>query len=148
MGTTLVLCIIYDNNCAILNIGDSRAYYFNNSTLVQITKDNTEGQRMIDLGILTRKELINFPARKNLSRYIGYNQKNFVLQADEYTLVLDKGIILLCSDGVSDFLLEGQITNILQSKQDFLTIGKQLIEQAVVSKNADNATAILISLGG
>lgn len=71
MGATLIIFVAYGPECAILNIGDSRAYHYSAGRLVQITKDNTEGQRMLALGLLTRKELSNFPARKNLSRYIG-----------------------------------------------------------------------------
>lgn len=49
-------------------IGYSRAYHYSAGRLVQITKDNTEGQRMLALGLLTRKELSNFPARKDSKR--------------------------------------------------------------------------------
>lgn len=144
MGATLVIFVKYNNSYAVLNIGDSRAYYFNGSSLVQITKDNTEGQRMLDLGLLTRKELLNFPARKNLNRYIGYGQHGFILQADEYYPVLEDGVILLCSDGVTDALSDEQISTILRQEKDLFLAGQQLIDRAVVTKNADNATAILI----
>ncbi|MGN0422614.1 MAG: PP2C family protein-serine/threonine phosphatase, partial [Lachnospiraceae bacterium] len=130
----------------VLNIGDSRAYHFNNEALIQITKDHTEGQRMLDLGLLTRKELSGFPARKNLNRYIGYGQSGYVLRADEYYPVLEDGIILLCSDGISDFLSDTRISEILCSENNLEIAGKQLINEAVSSHNADNATAILIPL--
>lgn len=144
MGATLVLFVICGTETAILNIGDSRAYYFNDNSLTQITKDNTEGQRMLDLGLLTRKELIGFPARKNLNRYIGYGQNGFVLQADEYYPVFGNGILLLCSDGISDSLSDNQISEILRSTNNLESAGTQLIEEAVSTHNADNATAILV----
>ena len=84
MGATLVVLAVCGTNCAVLNVGDSRAYVCSGGILTQITKDNTEGQRMLDLGILSRKELLNFPARKNLNRYLGYGENGFVLQADVY----------------------------------------------------------------
>lgn len=146
MGATLVLVVIYEKECAILNIGDSRAYYFNNSSLIQITKDHTEGQRMLDFGLLTRKELLGFSARKNLNRYIGYTQNGYVLQADEYYLTLADGVILLCSDGISDSLTEREILEILNSTNDLESVGKQLINKAISIHNADNTTVILISL--
>ena len=146
MGATLVLFVVCGMEYSVLNIGDSRAYYFNNKTLIQITKDHTEGQRMLDLGLLTRKELFNFPARKNLNRYIGYGQNGYVLRADEFYPVLEDGIILLCSDGISDFLSDSRISEILCSENNLEIAGKQLINEAVSSHNADNATAILIPL--
>lgn len=147
MGATLVLLVVCGAEYAILNIGDSRAYHFGGNTLVQITKDNTEGQRMLDLGLLSRKELANFPARKNLSRYIGFNESGLVLQADEYYPALDKGILLLCSDGVSDSLTDNQIEDILCSENDLASVGKKLIETAVAVEQSDNATAILVPIG-
>jgi len=147
MGATLVLFVICGTDYAVLNVGDSRAYYFNNAGLAQITKDHTEGQRMLDLGLLTRKELSGFPARKNLNRYIGYDQNGYLLQADEYYPVLENGMILLCSDGISDSLSDSRILEILCSGENLELAGKQLISEAVSAHNADNATAILIPIG-
>ncbi|MEE1195383.1 MAG: protein phosphatase 2C domain-containing protein [Lachnospiraceae bacterium] len=146
MGATLVLFVLCGVKCAVLNIGDSRAYHYNNGSLVRITKDHTEGQRMLDLGLLTRKELFGFPARKNLNRYIGYRQNGYVLQADEYYPTLENGVILLCSDGISDFLSDTRIAEILSSESDLEIAGKQLIDEAIVSHKADNATVMLIPL--
>lgn len=146
MGATLVLFVVCGSDCAILNVGDSRAYHFNNDALIQITKDHTEGQRMLDLGLLTRKELSDFPARKNLNRYIGYGQNGYVLRADEYYPVLQNGVILLCSDGISDFISDARISEILSSENNLEIAGKQLVNEAVAAHNADNATVILIPL--
>lgn len=147
MGATLVLFVLCGLECAVLNIGDSRAYHYNNGSITQITKDHTEGQRMLDLGLLTRKELSGFPARKNLNRYIGYYQNGYVLQADEYYPTLENGLILLCSDGISDFLSDTRIAEILSSERNLEIAGKQLIDEAIVSHKADNATVMLIPLG-
>lgn len=147
MGATLVLFVVRGMECAVLNVGDSRAYHFNDDALIQITKDHTEGQRMLDLGLLTRKELSGFPARKNLNRYIGYGQNGYVLRADEYYPISENGIILLCSDGISDYIPDTRIMEILCSENNLETAGKQLINEAVASHNADNATVILIPLG-
>lgn len=146
MGATLVLFVLCEKECAVLNIGDSRAYFFANDKLIQITKDNTEGQRMLDLGLLIRKELSRFPARKNLNRYIGFDQSGYVLQADEYYPAVDDGILILCSDGISDFVSDEKIAEILDLEKNLDIAGKQLINEAVASQNADNATVMLIPL--
>ncbi|MCM1544169.1 MAG: protein phosphatase 2C domain-containing protein [Ruminococcus sp.] len=146
MGATLVLFVSCEKECAVLNIGDSRAYYYANDKLFQITKDNTEGQRMLDLGLLTRKELSEFPARKNLSRYIGFNQSGYVLQADEYYPTIDDGVVILCSDGISDFVSDARIAEILDLEKNLDVAGKQLINEAVAYQNADNTTVMLIPL--
>ena len=146
MGATLVSLLTYKDEYALLNIGDSRAYYFSDTTITQITKDHTEGQRMLDLGLLTRKELSGFPARKNLNRYIGYDQNGYVLQADEYYPIFENGVIMLCSDGISDFLSNAQISEILSTASNLEIAGSQIVNKAVSALNADNATAILVPL--
>ena len=148
MGATLVVFAVCGTNCAVLNIGDSRAYICSGGILTQITKDNTEGQRMLDLGILSRKELLDFPASKNLNRYLGYGSNGFILQADVYYPQIGADdTILLCSDGVTDSLTDSNIREILCSEDNISCAGKRIIEQAVMTKNADNATAMLIKIG-
>ena len=146
MGSTLVLLIICGEEIAILNIGDSRAYKFDGYSIIQLTKDNTEGQRMLDLELLTSEEIKSFPARKNLTRYIGYGEAGFILKADEYYPIINNEMILLCSDGVTDALNEYEMKNILSKELDMGVSGKMLIEQAIAVDNADNATAILVNI--
>ena len=114
--------------------------------ITQITKDHTEGQRMIDLGILTRKELKDFPARKNLSRYIGYNQPGYNLSGDIYHPKMDEGVFILCSDGLYDALTDRRIMQIFNLEKSLEDIGKRLVMEAALTNNADNITIILIPI--
>lgn len=145
MGATLVLFISCGENSTVLNIGDSRAYYFDGKSLCQLTTDHTEGQRMIELGILTRKEVEKFPARKHLNRYLGYNAYGYKLKADVTYLDLTEGTLVLCSDGISDVLSDTMINNILGEKNIY-EAGQILADRASCVKNADNATIILIQM--
>lgn len=147
MGATLVLFVNYDDKCAILNIGDSRAYSFDGQQTIQITKDHTEGQRLLDFGILTRKEIEKFPARKYLNRYLGYYDTGYILQADVFHLSQSDGMVLLCSDGVSDNLSNEEIETILLHNDDASDAANEIIEKSTNKSNSDNATAILIQLG-
>lgn len=146
MGATLVLLIVCNSQYAILNIGDSCAYYFGEGKLQKITKDHTEGQRILDLGLLSRKELLTFPARKNLNRYIGYDAPGYALQADVFSPEIDEGILLLCSDGLTDAVSEKTIKEVLDFEKGLYVAGKMLIKMAVTTNNADNVTIILVPL--
>lgn len=148
MGTTLVLAVIVDGKCAVLHIGDSRAYWFDGNTLSRMTCDHTEGQRMLDLGLLTQRELADFPARKNLNHYVGCKEPGYVLSAEIYELKPQPGILLLCSDGVSDALTDYEIQGILRTQTDLEKAGRQLVSEAVATPQADNATAMLLTLRG
>lgn len=148
MGATLVVFLIHGTDLAVLNVGDSRAYSFDGTQLVQITKDNTEGQRLLDLGLLTKEELISFPARKHLSRCMGHGQAGYVLNADVYRPQLNKGLLLLCSDGISDAVSQQELTSIITTENSLENAGKMILEKAVANPKADNATLIIISIGG
>lgn len=87
-----------------------------------------------------------YAARKNLSRYIGYGQAGYVLQADEYYPSVDDGLIVLCSDGLSDFLSDTRICEILSTEENLEYAGRQLIDEAVAHPNSDNTTVMLIPL--
>lgn len=146
MGTTLVLAVLVDGQCAILHVGDSRAYLFDGEKVNQLTRDHTEGQRMLDLGLLTRRELADFPARKKLIRYVGRQEPGYVLRADVSKADLRQSILLLCSDGISDLLPNDRIAEILCSESSLSDAGMRLVQEAAATPQADNATALLLSL--
>lgn len=143
MGATLVLLAMLDGEQAILNVGDSRAYWFDGRRLTQITKDQTEGQRMLDLGLLTRRELADFPASRHLSRYIGCGAPGFVLRAEETRLRAEEGVLLLCSDGLTDALTVEEIAAVLAGAQSPEDAAGLLVERAAAAEQADNVTVIL-----
>jgi len=146
MGSTLVLFVMRGSECAVLNVGDSRAYFFDGANISQITKDHTEGQRMLDLNILAPDELINFPARKNLNRYIGFYEPGFPLKADEFFIKTQNGLILLCSDGVSDSLTNVEIEEYLRAESNIKIAAQNIIERAVAKHDSDNATLIIVPI--
>lgn len=150
MGSTVVLAVFVDRRAAVLSLGDSRAYLFDPNSaeeMRQLTKDHTEGQRMLDLGIMTRKELEEFPARKNLNRYLGNAAPGLQVQAEEFRVPqIQDGILLLCSDGVTDALQPRQIEAVLRNEQDLAVAASRLIQQATADAQSDNATIMLIPL--
>lgn len=146
MGATLVMFVNCEDEYAILNIGDSRAYSVLGQSMRQITKDHTEGQRMIDLGILTRKEVDTFPAKKHLNRYFGYSANGYQLQADVFRMSDSSEVVLLCSDGISDFFDEQKLSDFMYSGDNFWNVTKRIVSEACCAPNADNATAIIIEI--
>lgn len=146
VGATLCGVICHNENTIGFNVGDSRLYRFSNGVLHQISVDNTEGQRLLRLGLLTEEEVRTFPKKKALYKYIG---KDTRLIPDVYDLGnMRRGtVLLLCSDGLSDVLDLKEIQDIL-SMRDVKTLdkGKILVEMAVGRKQGtgDNITLILI----
>ncbi|MCJ0538610.1 PP2C family protein-serine/threonine phosphatase [Enterococcus cecorum] len=146
MGATLCGVLSSEKQAFGFNVGDSRLYQYANGILKQVTVDNTEGQRLLDLGLLTEEEVKTFPKRKAIYKYIG---KDVELVPDIYEINdIEKGtMLLLCSDGLSDVLDLEEIQDML-SKQFIKTEdkGKFLVEMAVERKPdaGDNITLIII----
>lgn len=146
MGATLCGVVSNEKQAFCFNVGDSRLYQYTNGILKQVTVDNTEGQRLLDLGLLTAEEVKTFPKRKAIYKYIG---KDVELVPDIYEINdIDKEtMLLLCSDGLSDVLDLEEIQDML-SKQFIKTEdkGKFLVEMAAERKTdaGDNITLIII----
>jgi protein phosphatase len=61
MGTTLVLLLIKDNSYLfLLMLENSRIYLRRGGALLQLTKDHSEVQRMVEQGLITRKKLLSY----------------------------------------------------------------------------------------
>lgn len=146
MGATLCGVLSDGMHTYCFNVGDSRLYQYSNGNLKQITVDNTEGQRLLNLGLLTEEEVKTFPKRKAIYKYIG---KDVELVPDIYEITdIHSGtLLLLCSDGLSDVLDLNEIQDML-SKQFIKTEdkGKFLVEMAAERKPdaGDNITLIII----
>jgi len=76
MGTTLDVCLIYQNKAFVAHIGDSRVYRLRNEFFRRLTKDHSYVQRLIDDGELTKDEAMVHPKKNMLMK----NQRRFLLK--------------------------------------------------------------------
>ena len=146
MGAALCGVISSENHIYGFNVGDSRLYHYADGVLKQITVDNTEGQRLFDLGLLSADEVKSFPKKKSIYKYIG---KNTELISDIYEInnITKGNLLLLCSDGLSDVLTKEEIQDVLSKRNIVIgDKGKFLVEIAA-ERNidaGDNITLIII----
>lgn len=149
MGATLCGVVYSGRDFYGFNVGDSRLYLFAEDELKQLSVDQTEGQRLLDLGLLTEGELQNFPKRKALYNYIG---RRTDLRPDLIGIppMTQNMTLLLCSDGLTDALEDFEIEAVFRNRSlSPKEVGTKLVEQAVdrYPGQGDNITVILISLG-
>lgn len=145
MGCTLSAMVINGRSIHTVNAGDSRIYCFKNDKLSQITTDHTEGQRLLDLGLLTEDELPEFSSRKSLYKYLGRKGELIVDVAD---ISGDDGLYMLCSDGLTDALDDAEIEEIVSKGDSISNIGQELMNSALAKGNvcADNVTLLLVEI--
>ncbi len=145
MGTTLVACMVYDEKIYIVNAGDSRLYVSkgrgNGAKLFQITKDHSLVQELFEQGKITAKEAQNHPYKNYILRALGIEE---TLSFDYF--IVDDGFdsILLCSDGLTNFVSETELLKTLCAVMSAEEKVELLVDRANENGGGDNITAVVL----
>ena len=145
MGTTLVIALFYDNRMTVGHIGDSRLYRLRGDAFEQVTRDHSLLQEQIDSGLIS-KEQARFSQNKNLvTRAVGIDPE---VETEIHTYAVEPGdIYLLCSDGLSDMVVDEEIHSTLSTLQSNLQLAAtQLVQLANDSGGRDNISVILVRI--
>ena len=140
MGTTLEVCLIYNNKVYIGHIGDSRIYRIRKDFIRKLTTDHSYVQKLVKEGTITKEEAEVHPKKNMLLKALGCNA---FAEPDVMIKGFQKGdIIIICSDGLSNMVSQEEIYKIV--KDNFETAPKELIERANQNGGLDNITIITI----
>ena len=140
MGTTLEICLIYNNKAYIGHVGDSRIYRIRNNSIKRLTSDHSYVEQLIKEGKITKEESYTHPKKNMLLKALGCNS---LVEADIFCRPFLKGdIILMCSDGLTNMLTENEIYKILLENPDKPV--ENLINGANRQGGLDNITAIIV----
>jgi len=141
MGTTLTAAISTDCGEVIVNIGDSRIYHVTKYGITQTTKDHSVVEDMISRGDLTRAEAHRHPNKNLITKALGTNMKE---EPDVFFLKLNQGEhLLLCSDGLSNVVLDSEILFELQQDKSVRECCETLVDMALSRGAPDNVTAVI-----
>lgn len=141
MGTTLTVLCVVNQRYYVGHAGDSRAYLFRNGRLKCLTEDHNMVTKLIKTGQITEKEAKKHPGRSMLTRVIG---RNPMCGIDFYDGDLKTDdMIFLCTDGISGYLLDKEISALLRKNEDIEDILKHVVKKVLDCGGEDNITAIL-----
>ena len=141
MGTTLVVCIIYNNTYYVANVGDSR-FYIISDEITQITKDHSFVNELVDMGAITMEQAKNHPNKNVITRAIGTEPS---IEADVYTgEITPFDTFLICTDGLSNMVDDKTIENIVKESSEPQIITERLVNLAKENGGTDNITAVII----
>ena len=144
MGTTLVLVLIRDNRAFYGHVGDSRLYAFRKNQLIQLTRDHSYVNKLVDEKIITEKEALTHPAKNEITRAIGLIDQIEPEVANSAYIPQEGDILLLCSDGLNNMLSHKELEKILSLNQPIRNKSDLLIEAANSKGGEDNITLQLI----
>lgn len=146
MGTTVTAAALVDDVLFFAQVGDSRGYVLRGDTLVQLTRDQSLVNQLIEAGQLTEEEAETFEHNNIILQALGTSD---TVQVDLTFAELRRGdILLLCSDGLSGMVRFEEIRELLKSSVEPLDICKGLTERANMAGGHDNITVIVVQFDG
>ncbi len=140
MGTTLEICLIYNNRAFIGHVGDSRVYRIRKEFLRKLTQDHSYVQKLVKDGTITKEEAQHHPQKNMLMKALGCNA--FVEPDVMVKGFLKDDIIIINSDGLTNLVSTDEIYK--EAKKDIEQAPKELIKIANEKGGYDNITIIVI----
>ena len=143
MGTTLVVCLFYDNFLTVAHIGDSRLYRLRGEAMEQVTRDHSLLQEQLDSGLITPEEAKSSQNKNLVTKALGIDPA-VEPELHAYETQPDD-VYLLCSDGLNDMVDDEEIrlTMVTLRQNPSLTV-QQLVQAANDNGGRDNISAMLI----
>ena len=141
MATTLCLAIVIWPWLYVVQVGDSRCYFFQDDRLSQVTRDQTFAQDLVEQGVLSREDARSSPLRNVLSSAIGASE---ALPEISRVDVTRRGcVILVCSDGLTKHVSDNEIAEHLAAMTSSEQVARSLLELALERGGSDNITLVV-----
>ena len=142
MGTTIVAAVCEGEELFVANVGDSRLYVENSREIIQVTRDHSWVEEMVQRGGIPRAEARNNEHKNIITRAVGPEE---TVRIDYFKVALEEGdIILMCTDGLTNMLEDEEIRMILESSRDIVEKAEKLVWAANERGGSDNISVILI----
>jgi serine/threonine protein phosphatase PrpC len=141
MSTTLVAAVIRGHELTVANVGDSRAYLIQDGQIRQISTDHAMVARLVAEGVITPEQAESHPQRHVISRSVGARPD---VQVDIFTETFLPGDrLLLCSDGLTEYLTDAEILDVMQGEDPEANV-QRLVDQANERGGSDNITVLAV----
>jgi serine/threonine protein phosphatase PrpC len=142
MGTTAIVGVERAGTLHIGHIGDSRVYRIRDGSAEQITEDHSIVQQLVRAGAITHAEAQVHPYKNVITRCLGMASE---IEADIISAPLQLGDrFVVCSDGMSNFVSNQRLIEIVGGNDDIEEAGKMLVSEANARGGADNITVVLM----
>lgn len=142
MGTTLVALALTPEGVVLAHVGDSRLYRLRDGDLEQLTVDHTHVQRLVDAGRLAPEAVREHPFRSVILRSLDDTSDDLPdVSVTDAVAAGDR--LLLCSDGLSDYVTDDAILGALAegSPQE---AADRLVALALDHATRDNVTVVVV----
>jgi serine/threonine protein phosphatase PrpC len=142
IGTTIAAILIYGAHYACVWCGDSRVYLLRDGALTQISRDHSEVQDLVDLGVLEPHEAKSWPRRNVITKALGVADLAALDIRDGPILAGDR--FLLCSDGLTNHVEDSEIAALLGA-DDPQRACDRLITLTLQRGASDNVSVVIVA---
>jgi PPM family protein phosphatase len=144
MGSTIVAVSVEGNGqrYSIGNVGGSRAYLIRNGTIQQLTSDHSLVMEQVRRGLITMEEAEHSKLQNVIVRALGTDESVEPDLQDREFAVGD--VLLLCTDGLSRYVKESDLVEVVCRSSDLENVCEELIESAKAGNSDDNITCMLL----
>lgn len=141
MGTTATIAAMLDRRLFVGQVGDSRAYLLRDGKLVQLSRDQSLVNQLIEAGQLTEEEAETFEHNNIILQALGTAE---TVQVDLTYVDICKGdILMMCSDGLSGMIRADEIREVLLNSKEPMEACRELTDRANAAGGHDNITVIV-----
>jgi PPM family protein phosphatase len=146
MGTTVTAAGVFGGDLYLTQIGDSRAYLVRGMEAIQLTKDQSLMQRLVDAGELTEDEAEHSERRNIILQALGPDPR---VKVDLTHQSLRRGdTLIVCSDGLSGLVRREEFAHLAQEHSDLPSLCSALINLANARGGPDNITVVAARFEG
>lgn len=140
MATTLTLAIAVWPWMYVVQVGDSRCYYFVDGQLRQVTRDQTMAQDLVDRGVLPKDRMAASPFSHVLASAIGGEEAS--PEVTRLDIRRRSCVVMLCSDGLTKHVSDQEIAERLGRMESSEQVCRELLDLALERGGSDNITVI------
>ena len=145
MGTTATIAALRGRRLFFGQVGDSRAYLLRAGKLIQVTRDQSLVNQLVEAGQLTEEEAETFEHNNIILQALGTAE---TVQVDlTYADAYAGDVLMMCSDGLSGMLRADEILSVLDRLTDPLEACRELTDRANAAGGHDNITVIVARFG-
>ena len=146
MGTTATVAGVYASDLYLAQIGDSRGYLVRAGRAIQLTKDQSLMQRLVDAGEITEEEAKQSERRNIILQALGPDPR---VKVDLTYQPLARGdTLVICSDGLSGLVNRDEIAALTGQHEDLARLCGTLVDLANERGGPDNITVVAARFSG
>lgn len=140
-ATTLTMVLLIWPRAYLVHVGDSRAYVRRGTRVQQLTRDQTFGEYMVNIGAWTEEQASRAKPAATLSSAIGGTDLLPVVGLVD----LDAGdSLILCTDGLTKHVSDDRIATVMAGADGAEAMGRTLLADALADGGTDNVAVIVV----